>query len=62
VFVAGARGEGATGDTIADTCGSIIGNNRFLLVKDLEQVPAWYLYNLTAHGWNGTEDLVLSNF
>jgi hypothetical protein len=42
--------------------GSILGDNRFLLVKDGNQDPAWYLYNLTLLGWNGTDDLVLNDF
>lgn len=34
----------------------------FLLVKDGGHSPAWYLFDLTALGWNGTDDLVLSGF
>jgi VPDSG-CTERM motif len=34
----------------------------YLLVKDGSQTPAWYLFDLTALGWNGTDDLVLSGF
>ncbi|BBO72147.1 hypothetical protein DSCA_60770 [Desulfosarcina alkanivorans] len=34
----------------------------YLLVKDGNQEPAWYLFNLGALSWNGTETLVLSNF
>ena len=33
--------------------------NCFLLVKDGNQTPAWYLFRLA---WNGTDDIVLDNF
>jgi hypothetical protein len=42
--------------------GAYVGPTAFLLVKDGNQNPAWYLFNLTALAWNGTEDLVLSGF
>lgn len=42
--------------------GNIVGPTAFLLVKDGKQVPAWYLFNLTALGWNGTADLALTGF
>jgi hypothetical protein len=32
----------------------------YLLVKDGNQSPAWYLFTIA--GWNGTEDLVLTGF
>jgi hypothetical protein len=34
----------------------------WLLVKDGNNSPAWYLFNLTDLGWNGMEDLVLTGF
>lgn len=42
--------------------GAYVGPTAFLLVKDGNHSPAWYLFNLTDFGWNGTADLVLSNF
>jgi hypothetical protein len=42
--------------------GAYVGPTAFLLVKDGNHSPAWYLFNLTVAGWNGTEDLVLSEF
>jgi hypothetical protein len=42
--------------------GSIVGATAWLLVKDGNQTPAWYLFNLTLLGWNGTDDLVLTGF
>jgi len=38
----------------------IVGQDAFLLVKDGNQDPAWYLFNLSS--WNGTDDLVLTGF
>jgi hypothetical protein len=34
----------------------------FLLVKDGNQTPAWYLFDLYALLWNGTDDLELDEF
>ncbi len=51
-----------SGALITYTGGPVLGDTRFMLVKDGNQQPAWYLFNLTALGWNGTEDLVLSGF
>ena len=34
----------------------------FLLVKDGNQDPAWYLFDLTKAGWDGKETLALSDF
>lgn len=39
---------------------SITGNSIYLYVKDGNQNPAWYIFNISS--WNGTEDLVLSGF
>ena len=48
--------------TITYTGGAFVGGTSFLLVKDGNATPAWYLFNLTSLGWNGTEQLVLQNF
>jgi len=32
----------------------------YLIVKDGNQTPAWYLFDI--RGWNGTDDLVLNGF
>jgi len=40
----------------------IVGPVAFLLVKDGNQEPAWYLFNLTDMLWEGTDDLVLTGF
>jgi hypothetical protein len=48
--------------TIVYNGGPILGNTRYMLVKDGNQTPAWYLFNLTALGWNGTETLFLTGF
>lgn len=42
--------------------GQNVGSPAWLLVKDGNQSPAWYLFNLTALAWNGTDDLVLTGF
>lgn len=34
----------------------------YLLVKDGNHFPAWYLFDLTGLGWNGTDTLDLSGF
>jgi hypothetical protein len=41
---------------------SIGGTDVWLLVKDGNQKPAWYLFDLDLLGWNGLEDLRLSGF
>jgi hypothetical protein len=42
--------------------GDIVGPPAFLLVKDGNHSPAWYLFNLTTLGWNGTDDLEINDF
>jgi hypothetical protein len=42
--------------------GDIVGPTAFLLIKDGNQDPAWYLFNLTDLGWTGVEDLSLEGF
>lgn len=34
----------------------------YLLMKDGKQDPAWYLFDLSALGWDGKEDIQLRNF
>jgi hypothetical protein len=51
-----------TGFTITYGSGPFIGPTAYLVVKDGNQTPAWYFFNLTALGWNGTEQLVGSGF
>ncbi len=46
---------------------NIVGDPKYLLVKDGNAKPAWYLFNLTsgsnnALAWNGTDNLELVNF
>jgi hypothetical protein len=41
------------------TGGNIVGPIAYLLVKDGSANPAWYLYNLTALDWNGTEKITI---
>ena len=50
--------------TIEWTGGDFISDNPFLLVKDGNQNPAWYLFDLgtLALDWTGMEDLVLTDF
>jgi hypothetical protein len=38
----------------------ITGGSIYLLVKDGNASPAWYLFNIS--GWNGTDDISLSDF
>ena len=42
--------------------GDIVGEPAFLLVKDGNHAPAWYLYCLDSFGWDGKEIIELSNF
>ena len=48
--------------TITYTGGNIVGATAWLLVKDGNNNPAWYLFNLTTLGWNGTDVLQLTGF
>jgi hypothetical protein len=51
------------GATITHVEGTpFIGPEAFLLVKDGNHDPIWYLFNLTGLDWNGTETLQLENF
>jgi hypothetical protein len=53
-----------SGGTIEYVGGDIVGPTAYLLVKDGNQEPAWYFYNMTADpiNWDGMETIVLSNF
>jgi hypothetical protein len=51
-----------SGAVITYDGGPSVGPTAWLLVKDGNAVPAWYLYNLTALGWTGTETITLTNF
>jgi hypothetical protein len=51
-----------TGATIVYQGGDIVGGTAYLLVKDGDQSPAWYLFDLTALGWDGMETLELTGF
>jgi hypothetical protein len=42
--------------------GPIVGPTAYLLIKDGSQSPAWYLFDLTCLGWNGTDDIELDGF
>ena len=48
--------------TIKYDGGAVLQNTRYALVKDGNQEPAWYLFDLTALGWDGTADLIFENF
>jgi hypothetical protein len=39
-----------------------VGPTAWALVKDGNSTPAWYLFNLTTLGWNGTDTLYFQNF
>jgi hypothetical protein len=54
--------EDPTSATIVYTGGDFVGPIAWLLVKDGAAIPAWYLFNLTALGWDGTETLQLNDF
>lgn len=52
-----------SGGTITYVGGNFVGATAYMLVKDGNHTPAWYLFNLTAiGGWNGIDDLVLTGF
>lgn len=56
--------DAPSGGTITYIGGSFISYDPYLLVKDGNHAPAWYLFDLTDRGlnWDGKEDLVLSGF
>jgi hypothetical protein len=49
-------------DIVYGGVGNIVGPTAYLLVKDGNHSPAWYLFNLTTLGWNGTETVQVQNF
>lgn len=51
-----------SGATIFSVGGQTAAATTYLFVKDGNHTPAWYLFNLTALGWNYTETLNLSGF
>jgi hypothetical protein len=50
----------ASGGTISNFGNPIMSDALYLLVKDGNHSPSWYLFNL--QDWNGTDQIVLSNF
>ena len=48
--------------TITWTGPGIVDSPAFLLVKDGNHSPAWYLFDLTAELWDGMETLYLTDF
>ena len=48
--------------TITYVGGPIVDPVAFLLVKDGNMSPAWYLFNLSGLGWTGTQTLELTGF
>ena len=56
------REEDPTSATITYQGGDIVGPKAFLLVKDGNARPIWYLFRLTALGWDGMDALELSGF
>lgn len=51
-----------SGGVITYGSGQFVGPTAFALVKDGNQDPAWYLFNLTLLGWDGTDTLTFSSF
>ena len=52
----------ASGGTIEYVGGPSIDPIAYMLVKDGNQEPAWYFFNLTALGWDGVSTITLENF
>jgi hypothetical protein len=52
----------ANGGLIDQTGPGVISPDAYLLVKDGNHEPAWYLFNMTALGWDGTDDIILLGF
>jgi len=48
--------------TITYTGGNIVGPTAYALVKDGNQEPNWYFFNLTTLGWDGMETIEFQNF
>jgi hypothetical protein len=49
-------------NAIISNNGGHIATNAYLFVKDGDNTPYWYLFDLNFLGWNGTDDLDLRNF
>jgi hypothetical protein len=49
-----------SGGSITYVGGAYIANPIYLLIKDGNQTPAWYLFSI--QGWNGTDTISLSAF
>jgi hypothetical protein len=49
-------------DALIDVNGTYLYGTAYLFVKDGNQEPAWYLFNLFAFGWNGIDDIKLEGF
>lgn len=45
-----------------DITQDIAGTGLWLVVKDGAQIPAWYAFNLTYLGWNGTDTIEVRDF
>ncbi|MEN6437859.1 MAG: PEP-CTERM sorting domain-containing protein [Syntrophobacter sp.] len=54
--------DGYSSAVISCVGGPFISGDAFLLVKDGNATPAWYLFDLTALGWTGTDTIQLSGF
>ena len=48
--------------TVTYISGTVVGPTAYALLKDGAASPSWYLFNLTALGWNGTEILQFTGF
>ncbi|ADH86474.1 PEP-CTERM sorting domain-containing protein [Desulfurivibrio alkaliphilus] len=51
-----------TSATIEYVGGDFVGPNAYALVKDGKGPPGWYLFDLTAAGWNGIDTLFFEDF
>ena len=58
----GTEESGPNSATITYDGPTAVGPIAWLLVKDGNAVPNWYLFNLTTMGWTGTETISLNNF
>jgi hypothetical protein len=54
--------SGATINFIPPTSDYSFDFIRYLLVKDGNAVPRWYLFQLDALGWDGSEQIILEDF
>ena len=42
--------------------GAVVGPEAWLVIKDGNNAPYWYLFNLTALGWDGESDITVEGF